>query len=113
MTEEQKDWKLKLRYGKLKTEFKHFTVLADGIVGELTDGFECRPGPAWMSMKAWATDSDESADMIQSIGNQIGFQCDGEILIYDETDPDVPPGENPHGYDISFTPYKQDAKESD
>jgi hypothetical protein len=35
MNYEIKDWKLKLRYGKIKIDFKHFTVLTDGIVGEL------------------------------------------------------------------------------
>ena len=32
------DWKLKLRYGKLKTPFSHFTVLADGKVIKEMDG---------------------------------------------------------------------------
>jgi hypothetical protein len=46
MEEDTKDWKLRLRYGKLTTTFKHFIVLADGVVGKLGDGFECRPGRA-------------------------------------------------------------------
>jgi hypothetical protein len=104
MNDEIKDWKLKLRYGKTKTDFKHFTVLADGIVGELKDGFECRPGRAWMAMKTWAHDSDESADMIQVIGEEIGFNVDGKIEIYD-TEPNEPPKDKPYGYDINFTPY--------
>lgn len=52
MCEGDSDWKLKLRYGKLSTNFSHFTVLADGVAGRLSDGFDCRPGPAWMAMKA-------------------------------------------------------------
>ena len=32
----KKDWKLKLRYGKTKTSFKHYTVLANGIVRDLS-----------------------------------------------------------------------------
>ena len=38
MSDEDKNWKLKLRYGKLKTPFQHFTLIADGIVGDLIDG---------------------------------------------------------------------------
>ena len=98
------DWKLKLRYGKLSTPFKHFTVIADGDAGELIDGFSCPIGPAFMSMKTWSSNSDESADMIVSIGKQIGFTVTGKIEIY-EAEPDQPPGENPHGYAIKFTPY--------
>lgn len=99
-----KDWKLSLRYGKLTTPFQHFTVIADGIVGQLVDGFDCRPGKAYMGMKTWATDSGESADMIKVIGEQIGFTVTGKIEVY-KTDPIEPPGENPHAYDIQFTPH--------
>lgn len=100
-----KDWKLKLRYKKLETSFQHFTVLADGIVGQLTEGFECRPGRAWMAMKVWATDIDECVDMMRVIGTQIGFTIDGKTYVY-ETEPDEPPGDNPRRYDISFSPYE-------
>ena len=104
LDEMDKDWKLKLRYGKLYTEFSHYTVLADGEVGDLADGFECRPGRAWMAMKTWATNTGESADMIKVIGEQIGFEVTGKIEVY-ETEPSEPPQENPHAYDIMFTPY--------
>ena len=102
----EKDWKLKLRYGKLKTPYKHFTVLADGIVGELSEGFECAPGPAWMGMKTWAESTDQSADMIQVVGEQIGFEVKGKINVY-ETEPVQPPREKPFGYDITFSPYDE------
>jgi hypothetical protein len=108
MSEDDKNWKLKLRYGKITTPFQHLTVLADGVAGQLTDGFDCRPGRAWMAMKAWATDSDESIDMIRVIGKQIGFIVDGRILAY-VTEPEVPPSEKPNGYDIKFTPYDENA----
>ena len=98
------NWKLDLRYGRLVTPYKHFTAIADGIVGQLVDGFECRPGPAVMTMKTWATDTAESGNMIRSIGEQIGFLATGKIEIY-ETDAERPPSENPHGYDITFVPY--------
>jgi hypothetical protein len=98
------NWKLKLRYGKEATPYKHFTALGDGIVGELVDGFDCPQGPAIMAIKVWATDADESADMLRVIGGQIGFEAIGEIQIY-ETEPEQPPKDNPFGYDINFTPY--------
>ncbi|MFV7785133.1 hypothetical protein ACNPKB_13640 [Shewanella marisflavi] len=104
--ENEKDWKLKLRYGKETTPYSHFTVLADGIVGELKDGFKCEAGSAWMSMKTWAVDSGQSADMIQVIGQQIGFEVTGDVEVY-ETEPEVPPKEKPFGYDIKFTPYDE------
>ncbi len=100
------NWKLKLRYGKLTTPFSHYTILADGIVGELKDGFECRKGRAWISMKAWAVSNDEAIDMMQYVSEQIGFSIDGRIEVY-TTDPVNPPKEKPYGYDILFTPYDE------
>ena len=104
---QSQNWKLELRYGRIVTPYKHFTAIADGVVGELQDGFECRPGPAVMSIKTWATDADESAHMARIIGQQIGFSATGKIEIY-ETEAEQPPGENPHGYDINFVPYNED-----
>ena len=110
--EPEKDWKLKLRYGKLETTYRHYTALADGVVGELADGFSCRPGRAFMGMKTWAASTDESADMIRVIGEQIGFTVTGRIYIYD-AEPVQPPRENPYGYDIKFTPYDADDNNDD
>jgi hypothetical protein len=104
---QSQNWKLELRYGRLVTPYKHFTAIADGVAGELQDGFECRPGNAVMSIKTWATDADESAHMIRLIGQQIGFATSGKIEIY-ETKAEQPPGENPYGYDIQFVPYDGD-----
>ena len=101
-----KDWKLKLRYGKIQTPYKHYTALADGVVEELADGFECRKGSAWMAMKTWANSTEESSDMIKVIGEQIGFKVTGRIEVYD-TEPTQPPKDNPYGYDINFTPYDE------
>jgi hypothetical protein len=107
MESEQPDpsWKAQLRYGKIQTPFHHFTALAEGTVGELADGFECPPGSAFMGMKTWALSADESADMIRVICGQIGFTVTGDIQIY-ETEPQQPPRDNPHGYDITFTPFE-------
>ena len=100
----EKDWKLKLRYGKTKTPYKHYTTIADGIVGELIDGFDCRPGKAYMGMKTWALSTKESADMIKVIGKEIGFEVTGKIEVF-ITESNEPPSEKPFGYDIKFTPY--------
>jgi len=104
--EDESNWKLKLRYDKETTPFQHFTAIGDGVVAELIEGFECRNGPAIMAIKTWATDADESADMLRNIGEQIGFDATGKIEIY-ETDPEQPPKEHPFGYDINFTPYDE------
>lgn len=102
--ENKKDWKLRLRYGRDTTPFKHYTALGDGLVGNLLDGFSCPEGPAIMAIKTWATDAGESADMLRVIGGQIGFKATGKVQVY-ETEPTQPPKENPFGYDITFTPY--------
>ncbi|WP_206099632.1 hypothetical protein [Rheinheimera riviphila] len=104
--EEGKNWKLKLRYGKETTPYKHFTALSDGLVGDMVGGFECPKGPAIMAMKTWATDAGESADMLRVIGAQIGFEATGEIQVY-ETEPEQPPKDNPFGYGINFTSYDE------
>ncbi|MFT3896337.1 MAG: hypothetical protein QM719_01330 [Thermomonas sp.] len=101
---EEKDWKLKLRYGRISTPYKHFTIVADGVSREMAEGFECRPGPAVMAMKGWATDVDEAVDMIRFVGEKIGFSVSGKVEVYD-TEPEDPPREKPFGYDISFVPY--------
>ena len=59
-----------------------------------------------MAMKAWASGSDESIDMIRLIAKQNGFTVDGRVLGY-VTEPEQPPGEMLHGYDITFTPYEK------
>jgi hypothetical protein len=93
---------------ELDSKFQHFTVMADGIVGQLKEGFDCRPGRAVMSMKVWAADMAESIDMIRVIGRQIGFTVDGETHVY-ETEPEQPPpGDHPRGYDIKFVPYDEE-----
>jgi hypothetical protein len=99
-----KYWKLKLRYGKLKTPYQHYTVIAEGVVREEMEGFSCLIGKAFMAMKTWASTPDESAHMVQFIGKQIGFTVTGNIQIYD-TEPTQPPRDKPYGYDINFTPF--------
>lgn len=102
---DENDWKLKLRYGKGITPYTHYTVLAEGICEEMIDGFSCPRGNAIMGIKVCASDIDEPAYMVKNIGSQIGYEVTGEIQIY-ESEPEEPPRNNPHGYDIQFTPYE-------
>jgi hypothetical protein len=51
-----KNWKLKLRYGRMKTAFRHFTVLAEGDVVSPNEDFETGLGPSIFGMKVWASD---------------------------------------------------------
>ena len=97
----EKDWKLKLRYGKLTTPYNNYTLIAEGIVNELSDGFQCRPGNAFMGMKLWANSEEEAIDMIKSIGRQIGFSVTGEIQLFN-SEPEEPPSDKPYGYGINF-----------
>ncbi len=102
MEEMEKDWKL-----NLTTPYKHYTVIADGEVGELSGGFECTKGNAFMGIKIWAESFEQCADVYQTIGKQIGFKVIGDLQIY-ISEPIQPPGENPFGYDITFTPFSDE-----
>ena len=102
----EQDWKLRLKYGRLITPYKHFTIIADGEVDELAEGFECPKGKAYMGMKIWAESIDQSADVYQNVGEQIGFSITGQLQIY-ESEPEQAPGENPSAYDIIFTPFSE------
>ncbi|MCG8600544.1 MAG: hypothetical protein MI807_10415 [Verrucomicrobiales bacterium] len=106
-SDEIPDWKLKLRYGQITTDLQHLTALAEGRMVKPDNDFACPVGPAWMAMKTWAADTDESADMIRVIGNQIGFEVTGKVEIF-ATEPERPPTEKPTGYDINFTPFGDD-----
>jgi hypothetical protein len=103
MEKEEENWKLKLHYGKITTPYFHYTLIAEGTAGDLEEGFECRQGKAFMGMKVWASSHDEAFDMIEAIGEQIGFSRMGKIEIFD-TEPQEPPKEDPYGYDIKFIP---------
>lgn len=106
--EAEKNWKLKLRYGKLQTPFQHFTMMADGEIVETNEDFDIEAGtPAWFSMNLWALDGEQAVDMIITIGRHIGFEATGEIFTY-STDAREPPGEQPRAYGLNFTPYKKD-----
>lgn len=101
-----KDWKVRLRYGKLHTPYSHFTLLGAGeLTNELTWN-DCRPGPAILSMKIWASCQDEAFDVFRSVAHQIEFEIDDKIELYD-TDPKNPPKVEPYAYDLMFTPFER------
>ena len=103
-----RNWKLKLRYGKLKTAFCHFTVIGDGEIVAANPDFETIEGAAaFFALKAWAKDSEEAADMLIVIGSHQGFEATGRIYIY-TTDPEQPPQEKPYAYDLNFHQYQRD-----
>lgn len=59
-----------------ESKFQHFTVIADGIVGQLKS-FTCSPGPAFMSMQVWAKSIDHKKIGVKSFKI---IQCDFERL---------------------------------
>lgn len=98
----ESDWKLKLRYGQTKTNFSHYTIIADGMFGEISHGFNCRKGPDHMGIKIWAASSEQAVQIAVQTGEQIGFKCNiNKIEVYD-SDPKVPPGDIPSGYGVNF-----------
>jgi hypothetical protein len=88
---------------KYSTHYRHFTAIAKGIVGELTGGFHCPKGNAFIGMKIWAESAEHAGDMIRTISRRIGFVVTDKIEIFN-TKPVQPPEESPKGYDIQFTP---------
>ncbi|MBP1856562.1 hypothetical protein [Rhizobium herbae] len=100
-----KDWKLRLRYGKLKTAFRHFSILADGEIATSNPDFGTTAGAAAVfSMRVWALDDEQAVDMLVSIGQRVGFDATGEIRLYD-TDPEEPPSDEPRAYKLNFHQY--------
>lgn len=94
-----------MRYGKLKTAFHHFTVIADGkIVEARPDYMTIEGSAAFFAIKVWATDSAEAIDVLVAVGRQVGFDASGRIYVYD-SEPTQPPSENPHAYSLSFHQY--------
>jgi len=105
-----KNWKLKLRYGKLKTAFRHFTVIADGEIQASNPDFGTEAGSAaFFSITAWATDNNEAIDMVVNIGRHVGFNASGRIYVY-VTDPQQPPKEQPYAPSLNFRQYLRDGE---
>jgi hypothetical protein len=102
--EAEKDWKLKLRYGKLKTLYQHYTVIVPVVINAYIEDFDAQPGTAYAGIKIWAKDTEEASEIVSSIGNQTGFIITGEIELY-KTDPVQAPQDNAYAYDINFSYY--------
>jgi hypothetical protein len=98
------DWKPKLRYGRLKTTYKHYTLIAPVLIEQYIEDFDVDAGTAYIGAKIWATHSNEATDMLLRIGSQTGYKITGNIEIY-ETDPKQPPGDYPEAYSINFSYY--------
>jgi len=99
------DWKLKLRYGKLKTPFSHFTVIADCEVMKPNEDLGSYGERGFFALKVWAENTDEAAHMTRLFAKHYDLKADGKANVYD-TEPVNPPEENPSGYDPNFTPYE-------
>lgn len=98
------DWKVQWREGRLKTPYRHFTAMVEGLVVELSMGFTCPPGYAFMVMKAWAASPDDAVDIVQVMSGQIGFTLTRPVYVF-ESEPALPPQNHPYGYDVDFTPF--------
>ena len=98
------DWKLELEQGLIQTPYRHFTVMADGSSPRGLTDYQCPPGRAWMSVMTWATDEEESINMVRVVGEHLGFEIDGQIEVK-AAEPEQPPHEAPYLYAIEFTPY--------
>ncbi|WP_298299528.1 hypothetical protein [uncultured Litoreibacter sp.] len=108
MSEPKNDWRSDLKIGVLKTPYRHFTLIAEGEIVDPSKWEEAlQTGSAVMSMKVWATTEEEAFDMIEVIGEQVGFDVTGRVELYN-TEPEEPPRQNPHGYDIGFESYVED-----
>lgn len=101
------DWKLRLRQGQLQTPFCHFTLIAPGRSAEGDPEIDMPAGQAFIAVKCWAEDHDMAFDLVAYVAEQVGFQLEGQVELY-ETEPDAPPRDQPYGYDIAFTPFTDD-----
>ena len=103
------NWKSLYQSGKLNTPYKHYSVIVDGVAGARAEEFGGRPGPAFLVMKIWASSTKEAAHMARLFADRAGFELRGKIEVYN-TEPSEPPRDQPHAYDIKFTPYDSNKK---
>jgi hypothetical protein len=97
---------LKLRFERIKTPFRHYTLIGDGVVRAPNEEYRTVAGPAIMSMKTWAENEVDAFDLFSEMGRTLGFEAKGRIQLYD-TEPERPPEENRFGYDVRFVPYSE------
>lgn len=105
MSETLKDWKLKLRYGKLITPYKHFTIIAPVLINDHIVSLNAAPGKAYIGIKMWALDINEATKIIMSVAKEFGFTITGKIEVY-STDAQNPPKDEPYAYDLNFSYYQ-------
>lgn len=81
-------------------------MIADGKIVEARPDFKTIEGSAaFFTIKVWATDNAEAIDVLVVVGQEVGFDASGEIYVYN-SEPEQPPGENPHAYDLNFHQYE-------
>lgn len=99
-----KDWKLKLKYGKLKTPFNHYTIIAPVLINEYSEEYAAQSGKAYVGLKIWAENDNVAISMFENLAHDAHFKITGNMELY-ETDPIEPPTEKQYSYGITFSYY--------
>ena len=110
--QQDKNWKLKLRYGGLTTPYHHYSLIVDGEVLEETERNGAAHGPAVMGFKCWSASHEEAFDMAEFFAGEFCFSITGRIELYD-TEPKEPLRDKPYGYDFGFNSYSREVAEKD
>jgi hypothetical protein len=103
------DWQLQYQSGQLNTLYKHYSVIADGVLRRGSEEFGWKPGPAFLGMKVWASSTAEAAHMLRLLAKRVEFQLQGKVEVY-TTEPSEPARNEPHAYHIKLTPYDSNKK---
>lgn len=111
MASDEPDWKQQLASGEQSTAFTHYALVADGALVKDDAQRGLKAGPCVMSLKVWATGTEQAADMIVSIGDAQGFKIADNVDVY-ATAPDRAPQDQPYAYDLNFTPYAEDTSDA-
>ena len=98
------DWEQKVRYGKLLTPHRHYTVILDGDVQQKTERNRTAMGPAIMGFKCWASSHEEAFEMAALFAKEFSFTITSRLQLK-ETDPAKQPCSIPFGYDFHLIPH--------
>ena len=90
------------------TPYTHYTTVCDGDLLSRVEGFDCRIGPAILSMKCWASDEREAMDLPGAFAQSVNFKIRTKVDL-SSTEAEEPSRENPFGYGISLMAYEVDA----
>jgi len=101
----EKNWKLKLRFGKIKTPFIHYTLIAPVLISGYNEIYSAEPGNAFVGIKVWAENMDKAAELFKCLAEDAEFKIIGNIEIY-ETNPIEPPKDISFSYGINFSYYE-------